>query len=99
MNAYEIDIWRSVKHNGEFVVNDPRTEVVHARNETEAKSKIKLAEKKTHQSADLLIDVSAEFIYGCHKIGTVTIEKFYVYSSNRTPTPVKEFQLRNRVKK
>jgi hypothetical protein len=93
MNAYEIDIWRGVKHNGVFSHNDVRVELVHARNEEEAREKITLREGYIHNSfgaCDLVIEVSSETIYSCRKIGTVCIKPFYVYSDGRSPVLVSE---------
>ena len=87
MNAYEISIWRGVKHNGEFSHNIQRTELIHARNEIEARHKVTLAQGYLQNITSLQIEVSGEFIYSCRKIGTVKIEKFYVYSDGRTPRP------------
>lgn len=99
MNAYEIDIWRGVKHNGKFVVNNSRKVLVHARNENEAKSKVTLALSKTYNYSDvgkgkitLIIEVSQETVYSCIRIGTVKIERFYTYSNGRTPTLVSDFK-------
>lgn len=86
--------WRSLKHNGQFVTNLQRVALIHARNEMEAKSKIKLTEAKTQQLSNLLIETSNEFIYSVTKIGTVTIEKFYVYSGDRSPILVRHFKMR-----
>jgi predicted metallo-beta-lactamase superfamily hydrolase len=94
MNAYEIDIWRNIKHNGKFFINDGRTVVIHARNQIEAKNKIRLAEAKTNKLDGLLIEVSAEFIHGVTKVGTVRIEKYYVYSNGRYPISVEDFKRR-----
>ena len=96
MLGFRVYIWRSVKHNGEFVVNNERTEIVHARNEDEAKSKVVLAPAK-HHDGNLTIDVSAEFIYGVEKIGTVKVvtRKFYEYSNGLSrEIPPKEIRLR-----
>jgi hypothetical protein len=95
MNAYEIDVWRGIKHNGEFVINDSRKVMIHARNQIEAINKVKLAETKTNKLDGLLIEVSAEFIYRITKIGTVKIEKFYVYSHGKSPTSVEYFKQQN----
>jgi hypothetical protein len=83
MLGFRLHIWYSVKHNGEFVVNNGRTEIVHARNECEAKSKAVLAPAKHQIIGNLTIDCSPEFIYEAEKIGTVkTItRKFYQYSN------------------
>ena len=97
MNAYEIDLWRSVKHNGEFVTNLQRRIIVHARNEKEAKTKVTLKESTVNKLPGLTIEASRESIYRTTLIGTVTIEPFYVYSSSRTSIPVKEYQLRHRL--
>ena len=85
MNAYEIVVWRSVKHNNGFSHNDGRVVLVHARNEEEAKKKVVLRVGCVIRLIDLIIDVSAEFIYSTRKIGTVRIERFYVYSDGRSP--------------
>lgn len=92
MNAYRIDIWKSVEHNGKFVANINRVVLIHARNETEAKSKISLQKETVQNLPQLEIKVSNEVIYSCERIGTVTIERFYVYSDGRTPISVKEYQ-------
>ena len=92
MNAYEISIWRSVKHNGQFVVNNQRLELVHARNKQEAESKVTLAKPSTKTYQSLTIDVSAEVIYSTTKIGTVKIERFYTYSNGRTPILMSDFR-------
>ena len=88
MNAYGIEIWKSVKHNDKFSHNINRFEIIHARNETEAKNKVTLAQGYIQNLPALQIEVSGESIYACRKIGTVKIEKFYVYSDGRTPRPV-----------
>jgi len=89
MNAYGIDIWRSVKHNDKFSHNVNRFEIIHARNEAEAKNKVTLAQGYIQNLPALQIEVSNETIYSIKKIGTVKIEKFYVYSDGRTPRPVR----------
>jgi hypothetical protein len=94
MNAYEISIWRGIRHNEKFIVNDQRTVIIHARNETEAKSKVKLAEPQHNNLDNIRIDVSKEFIYTVYKIGTVTIQPFYVYSNDRGSISVAEFKRR-----
>ncbi len=85
MNAYEFRIWKSVKHNDKFSHNLERTQLIHARNETEATNKITLEKGNTHKLQNLIITVSDEYIYSTIKIGTVTIKPFYVYSDGRTP--------------
>lgn len=92
MNAYEICIWKSVKHNGKFSHNIERRQLVHTRNEKEAGLKVELEPSKIHdmtKAGGILIEVSQEYIYEVVKIGTVHIEKFYVYSDGRNPIPVK----------
>jgi hypothetical protein len=92
MNAYRIDVWRSVKHNGKFVTNIQRQIVVHARNKEEAESKIKLTKESVNKLPALLVEASNEFIYSCEKIGTVTIQPFYVYSDKLSPTLVEDYK-------
>ena len=88
MNVYEISIWRGVKHNGEFSHNVQRMELIHARNEAEARGKVTLTPSKTYESnSSLKIEASAETIYSCRKTGTVLVKPFYVYSDGRTPRP------------
>lgn len=94
MNAYGIDIWRGVEHNGKFVTNANRFEVIHARNEQEAKSKITLAKGYTQELPALTIKVSAECIYSVTKLGTVKIEPYYVYSGDKSPISVEDFKRR-----
>jgi len=89
MNVYEFDIWRSVKHNGEFSHNVPRTQLVHALNEAKARERIILAQGKAWANGLTTIETSSEFIYSTRKTGTVTKQMFYVYSDGRTPRPVK----------
>ena len=88
MQAFDIEIWRQVEHNGKFSHTVPRVELIHARNEQEAKGKVKLVEGKTQMVGDLEIQVSNEFIYSCRKIGTVRKVLFYEYSDGRTPRRV-----------
>ena len=81
MNAYKLHIWTSVRHNGKYSHTVQRYKIVHAHNTEEAKGKIKLKEAKTYNaSKDLIIEASTEFIYEAEKIGTVTIQPYYVYS-------------------
>jgi hypothetical protein len=94
MNAYGIDIWRSVKHNGEFVTNANRFVIIHARNEQEAKTKVTLAKAYINDLPALKMEVSAEIIYSVTKLGTVRIEPFYVYSGDKSSISVKEFKRR-----
>ena len=75
-------------------MNPSRTVIIHARNETEAKSKVKLAESQTNKLDGITIDVSKEFIYAVYKIGTVTIQPFYVYSNGKGSISVAEFKRR-----
>lgn len=88
MNAFEIDIWRQVKHNGKFSHTVTRVELIHARSEQEAKGKVKLTEGKTYINSNPEIEVSAEFIYSCRKIGTVRKQLYYEYSNGRRPIKV-----------
>ena len=88
MNAYEIRIRKSVKHNDKFSHNLERKQLIHARNETEATNKVILEKGNTHKLQNLIITVSDECIYSTTKIGTVEIKPFYVYSDGRTPIPV-----------
>ncbi len=88
MNAYEIRIWKSVKHNDKFSHYLERKQLIHARNETQAKNKIALEKGNAHNLDNLIITVSEEYIYSTTKIGTVVIRPFYVYSDGRTPRPV-----------
>ena len=89
MNVYEIDIWRSVKHNCEFSHNDNRVVLVHALNEDSAKKKITLGPEKTWSSGSgLVIKVSAEYIYRLTKVGTVRKKLYYEYSDGRRPRPI-----------
>jgi hypothetical protein len=95
MNAYRIDMWRSVKHNGVWVTTVSRTEIIHARNEKEARSKIILKEAYVNNLPQLKIETGNEFINSCEKIGTVTIEPFYVYSGqnyNYSPISVEDYK-------
>jgi hypothetical protein len=93
MNAYRVDIWKSVKHNGKFVTNIQRVIVIHARNTEEAKAKAILKKSTVNKLEGLIVEASAEYIYSCEKIGTVTIEKFYVYSNHDySPVPVEEYR-------
>lgn len=97
MLGFRVDIWYSVKHNGKFVVNNNRLEIVHARNADEARRKIVLEPAKQHIVGDLTIDSSAEFIYSIEKIGTVKVvtRKFYEYSNGLSrEIPPKEIRLR-----
>ena len=71
MNAYVIEIWRSVKHNDKFSHTINRFEIIHSRNEAEAKNKITLAQGYIQNLPALQIEVSSEFIYSAKKIGTV----------------------------
>ncbi len=88
MNVYEIDIWRSVKHNGEFSHTVQRKEIIHALNEERAKKRITLAESKTWDSDGLKTEVSSEFIYRIAKTGTVRKKLYYEYSDGRSPRAV-----------
>jgi len=88
MNVYEIDIWRSVKHNGTFSHTVHRVELIHALNEERAKKKITLREGKTQEAGTLTIEVSSETIYAIRKTGTVLKQMYYVYSDGRSPRPV-----------
>ena len=90
MNAYGVEIWKGVRHNDKFSHNINRFEIIHARNEVEAKNKITLAQGYIQNIPALQIEVSGEFIYSIKKMGTVKIEKFYVYSDGRTPRPVRK---------
>jgi len=93
MNAYEVRIWRSVKHNGVFVCNNDRLVVIHARNKEQAEKKITLA-KAINNLNDGLVEVSAEWVYSTELIGTVTIQPFYVYSKGRNNISVADFKKR-----
>ena len=66
----------------------PRVELIHARNEQEAKGKIELTVGKTYVTGNLKIEASAEFIYSCKKIGTVKKQLYYEYSDGRRPIKV-----------
>lgn len=91
MNVYEIDIWRSVYHNGKYSHTATRVELIHALNEERAKKKIALEPEKVYASEHthgLSVKVSAEFIYRIKKTGTVVIKPYYVYSDGRYPRPV-----------
>lgn len=88
MNAFELDIWKQVKHNGKFSHTVTRMRLIHARNEREARGKVKLAEGETSLTGTLEIEVSAEFIYSCRKIGTVRKQLYYKYSDGRRPIQV-----------
>lgn len=88
MNAFEIDIWSQVKHNGKFSHTITRVELIHARNEREAKGKVKLIEGETYVTGELEIEASAEFIYSCRKTGTVRKQLYYEYSDGRSPIKV-----------
>ena len=90
MNVYEVDIWRSVNHNGKFSHTVQRFEVIHALNEELAKKKITLDKAKSYGKEPLIVDVTSEYIYRIKKAGTVTKQMFYVYSSGRNPRPVEE---------
>ena len=92
MNVYEIDIWRSVKHNSKFSHTVSRVELIHALNEERAKKKITLAEGKTQEVGTLTLEVSDEIIYTIKKTGTVTKQMYYVYSDGRNPRPVNYHQ-------
>jgi hypothetical protein len=83
VNAYVLEIWQSVEHNGKFSHNVHREIIVHARNANEAKEKIALRPEHTKELPELKIEVGNEFVYSCKKIGTVEIRPFYVYSSHR----------------
>lgn len=87
MNVYEIDIWRRVKHNGEFSHTITRRELIHALNEEIANKKITLA--KGYVGENPPMEVSDEFIYHIERTGTVVIKPYYVYSDDRCPRPVK----------
>jgi len=88
MNAFEVDIWKQVKHNGKFSHTIPRMELIHARNEQEARGKVELAGGELQKGYNLEIDVSAEFIYSCRKVGTVRKQLYYEYSDGRNPIRV-----------
>jgi len=95
MNVYEVDIWKSVKHNGIFSHNIQRKLVIHAVNEQKARSKTlrTLASSSTQHSVGtvtngLTIEVSPEYIYGIQKTGTVIKRMYYEYSDGRNPRPV-----------
>ena len=90
MNVYEFDIWRSVKHSGEFSHNATRYQLVHALNEERARKKVTLSQAKAMGIEPHLIEVAREFIYSVRKTGTVTIQPYYVYSGGRTPRPVRQ---------
>jgi len=89
MNVYEVDIWCSVKHSGEFSHTSLRHQLVHALNEERAKKRVTLALARTMGSEPHLIEASAEFIYCIRKTGTVTKQMYYVYSDGRPSRPVK----------
>lgn len=88
MNVYEIDIWRSIKHNGEFSHTATRFELVHALNEERARRKITLAKARIWGKEPTVVETSDEFIYSIRKSGAVTKQLYYVYSDGRTPRPV-----------
>ena len=88
MNAYLVDIWTGVKHNNKFSHNVQRVELVHARNENEAKTKVTLVKGYKKLVGDLALDVSNETIYSVRKIGTVRIKRCYVYSDGRSPVVI-----------
>ena len=87
MNVYEVDIWRSVTHNGKFSHNATRQQLVHALNEERARGKVLLAKAKDWESG-MKIEASEEVIYSIKKTGTVTKQMFYVYSDGRSPRPI-----------
>ena len=90
MNTYEADIWRSVYHDEKFSHNATRRQLIHALNEERAKVKITLAAARSYNSGPAhTIRVSSETIYSLKKTGTVTIQRYYVYSDGRPPRPVK----------
>ncbi len=91
MNAYRVDIWCSVKNSGKWSHNSSRIVRIHARNEKEARQKVNLAPAKSWDKE--AIEVSSETIYSVEKIGTVTIQPFYVYSnSGYSPVAVNDFK-------
>ena len=89
MNVYEAHIWRSVYHSGQFSHTATRTQLIHALNEGRAKQKIVLAPEKVMGIEPHTVKASAEVIYALRKVGTVTIQRFYVYSDGRSPRPVR----------
>jgi len=89
MNVYEIRIWRTIKHGGEFSHTATRLEIVHALNEERALKKITLASARHWYEEFRLVEASEEYVYSINRTGTVTIQPFYVYSDGRTPQPVK----------
>lgn len=94
MNAYEVNIWASVKHNGIFSHHIERELVIHARNVGEAKNKVYLKKGCINTGNDKLnIEVSEEFIESVYLIGEVEIHPHYVYSGNsRSPILVSEYK-------
>lgn len=84
MNVFDFDIWKQVKHDGQFSHTVTRKQTVHALNEERARARIKLEPGYTNDH----LEVSGEFIYQVKKCGTVTIQPFYVYSDGRLPRPV-----------
>jgi len=89
MNTYEMDIWSTVKHNGEFSHTATRVQFVHALNEERARKKVKLAGERTINSGAIPITASSETIYAIRKTGTVLKKLMYVYSDGRSPRPVR----------
>ena len=88
MNAFEIELWVGVRHNGKFSHNVIRTELIHARNEQEARGKIMLKGGTTYVTGTLKIEASTEYLYSCKKIGTVRKQLYYEYSDGRRPIRV-----------
>ena len=89
MNVYEVDIWRSVYHSGEFSHNATRIILVHALNEERAIRKIELDKGKTMGQEPHIIKASDETIYSIKRTGTVTKQVYYEYSDGRNPIRVK----------
>ena len=79
-NGYELHIWRSVYHNGQFSHNLARTEIVHAWTEKQAVAIAQLAgEELTRVNDSLVVRASEEYVYCVRYLGRVVYEYVVKY--------------------
>ncbi len=90
MKAFEFELWQPSYYEGKFTNNIQRFVIVHARNEDEARQLIPLRKGKEYP----LHTTKDESVYDVKDLGSVRIEKFYVYQKDKSPISVKEFKKR-----
>jgi len=81
MKGYKVYIWRTVNHNGEFSHHNEDIQIIHAKNEREARAKIRELKPAEHHELvnGLVIDTSEEFVYSVEYLGRVRRRTVYDY--------------------